>query len=410
MKVLHIQTGLPTSGNAIFRLHQALLGEGYDSSLLMLTSSRPVDGFVNTISDPFKNFRVVANQKIESYLLRNKIKGSYAFSYPKLGYDLTKNRLLLDADISVLHWSIGGLLTIDGYRKIAKLGKPVLFFMHDMWSITGGCHHSFDCAQYEDHCGNCAMFINPKLKDITYQQFEKKRKLYSEFDNIFFASPSTWLSNCIKKAALTHNKETFHLPNLINQNVFRPFAKGTAKGILNISTKKIVITFGAKSGAESRFKGWSYMKEALNLLRDRNPEVEYLALVFGSEYDQKIVDGVPFETKFTGYLFDDYALNIVYNATDVFVTPTLADNFPSTVLESMSCNTPVVAFNVGGLSDMIVHKENGYLARYLDVNDLTEGIEFCINNGIKGFLKKELNPAIVLEKYKSAFDRMIKLK
>ncbi|MEO6813709.1 MAG: glycosyltransferase, partial [Ginsengibacter sp.] len=95
-------------------------------------------------------------------------------------------------------------------------------------------------------------------------------------------------------------------------------------------------------------------------------------------------DSIPFNTKFMGYLQDDYSKSLVYNATDVFVVPSLADNQPTTIMESMCCGTPVVGFDVGGIPDMIIHKENGYLAKYKNSEDIVTGIKFCFNEKIKG--------------------------
>ena len=406
MNIVHIQTGLPTSGNAPYRLHKVLLEEGFGSSMLMLTSSRPIDKFLRNVNNPFKNIKIYTERRIESLLLRKQIKGTYLFSYPLMGYNLSRDSAILNADLIILHWSIGGLLNFDGYKRLLKLGKPILFFLHDMWTITGGCHHSFECEKYKTHCGCCPMFSTSKVKDLAYKQFEKKKALFDAFDNVSFAAPSLWLFQCMMEASLTKNKQLFHLPNVINRDVFKPFDKKVAKAILNIDPSKKVITFGAKTGTSSKFKGWSYLKDALQILKESSPKTDYIALIFGSEYDQETDNCVPYETIFTGLIFDDHTLNIIYNATDVFVTPTLADNFPSTVLESQSCNTPVVAFNVGGLPDLIDHKENGYLAQYKDHVDLYNGIKFCLENNIKGYLKDELSPETVFEKYKSVFVKL----
>src|SRR5690606_24489696 len=109
-------------------------------------------------------------------------------------------------------------------------------------------------------------------------------------------------------------------------------------------------------------------------------------LIFGTGPNDKLKSSIPFKTKFMGYISDDYTTNLVYNASDVFVAPSLADNLPTTIIESMCCGTAVVGFNIGGIPDMIKHKENGYLANYKDAEDLAVGIEFCLENGVKGKL------------------------
>ncbi|MBK8494140.1 MAG: glycosyltransferase [Chitinophagaceae bacterium] len=100
-----------------------------------------------------------------------------------------------------------------------------------------------------------------------------------------------------------------------------------------------------------------------------------------------------------GFLNDEYSISLVYNASDVFIVPSVADNLPTTVLECLSCGTPVVGFNVGGIPDMISHRENGYLANYKDAADITKGILYCINNKIKGEIRSEFQPEVIVQKH-----------
>jgi glycosyltransferase involved in cell wall biosynthesis len=115
-------------------------------------------------------------------------------------------------------------------------------------------------------------------------------------------------------------------------------------------------------------------------------------------------DAIPFKTKFLGFLKDEYSMMLVYNATDVFVVPSIADNQPTTVMESMCCGTPVVGFNVGGIPDMIKHKENGDLAKYRDTDDLAEGIKFCLKSRLKGYMLSNFTPDVTIKKHLELFD------
>lgn len=112
-----------------------------------------------------------------------------------------------------------------------------------------------------------------------------------------------------------------------------------------------------------------------------------------------MADSIPFRKRFMGYLKDETSLALVYNAADVFVTPSLADNLPTTVLESLACGTPVVGYNTGGIPEMIKHKENGYLADYKDPVDLSNGLRYCLDSGIKGRLLPEFRKEDIIAKY-----------
>ena len=73
-------------------------------------------------------------------------------------------------------------------------------------------------------------------------------------------------------------------------------------------------------------------------------------------------------------------MNLVYNSADILIVPSLADNFPSVIAESMLTGTPCAAFDVGGIPDLVLHKENGYLVRYKDSEDLACGIQWLLND------------------------------
>jgi glycosyltransferase involved in cell wall biosynthesis len=101
-----------------------------------------------------------------------------------------------------------------------------------------------------------------------------------------------------------------------------------------------------------------------------------------------------------------------YAAADVFVTPAQQDNLPNTVLESLACGTPVVAFNIGGIPDMISHLKNGYLAKFQDVQDLQNGILYCLDNDLSANTRSAVLEMVdaknVAEQYISVFQNLCK--
>ncbi|MGN6542273.1 MAG: glycosyltransferase [Ginsengibacter sp.] len=336
---------------------------------------------------------------IQVYLNRKNRIEFGAFSYPILGADLSRRAEIKDADIIYIHWVLGGFLNFRSMRQIAKLGKPVIFFMHDMWNITGGCHHSFTCQKYTEHCYNCQMLVPEREKDRSFKEFEKKLKLYNGFNNLYFVAPSKWLYDCARQSELTRQKPIYYIPNIIDHSFFKPFDKNIAKKILNIDVSEKVIAFGSVS-INSPYKGWKFLKESLYLLHnDKNFASNVTVLIFGNGHSQDIAESIPFKIKFMGFLRDEYSTMLSYNAADLFIAPSLADNLPTTILESLSCGTPVVGFDVGGIPDMIKDKENGYLAKYKDAYDIYEGIKFCLENNLKGYLPSEFDEEAILEKH-----------
>jgi glycosyltransferase involved in cell wall biosynthesis len=300
-------------------------------------------------------------------------------------------------------------MNLSNIEKLAKLGKPVIFFMHDMWAITGGCHHSFTCEKYKKACYDCQMFPENTLIDWPSLEFRKKLKFYSKYSNLYFLSPSKWLYNCARISFLTKDKPLYYIPNIISSKLFKPIDKNAARHILNINPDETVISFGAAS-VESPYKGWTYLVNALEIIKGLQSSRKISVLLFGSGYNKKIEETLPFKVRFTGFLLDEYSTALVYNASDVFVTPSLADNQPTTVMESLCCGTPVVGFDVGGIPDMIKHKENGYLAKYKDAEDLAKGIDYCLENNIKGKILPFFEKSNIIGRHKELIESIISQK
>lgn len=405
IKIVHLQNALESAGSAAFRLHTAFMGAKIDSSILSLHSDI---NDTEEIKHLGRNPRIVEglDYKLQSFLTRNNYKQFGLYSFPILGTNVSRMDQIKKADIIYIHWVQGGFLTLANIEQLAKLGKPIITFMHDMWSFTGGCHYSFTCEKFKSRCNNCQMFPNNKMIDWPALEFNKKLKLYSRYSNLYFVSPSEWLFNCAKQALMTKDKAVFYIPNIISNKQFKPFDKNIARHILNIDVKETVIAFGAVY-LDSPYKGWVYLKKALEILHTYQHIKKISILIFGSRYSKQIANSIPFRTKFMGYLRDEYSTSLVYNASDIYVVPSLADNQPTTVMESLCCGTPVVGFNIGGIPDMIKHKENGYLAKYKDAEDIANGIMFCLENNIKGKILPFFGEDNIIKKHLELINSLI---
>jgi glycosyltransferase involved in cell wall biosynthesis len=289
-------------------------------------------------------------------------------------------------------------MNLSGYHKLVKLGKPVIIFMHDMWTITGGCHHSFDCDKYKNECSDCPGFEGKERFDWVKREFRRKGKIYKNYENLYFVTPSNWLFGCVTNAALTINKPVFRIPNIVDENIYKSVNRRFARQLLNLDPEEIIVAFGAFT-ISSPYKGWSELEIALNLLHEFRDLNNMSVLIFGGEYNKVLAESIPFKTRFLGFLKDEYSTVLVYNAADVFVSPSLADNLPTTILECLACGTPVTGFEIGGIPDMIDHKKNGYLAKYRDPEDLAEGIRYCINSKIQGRLLPEFRKENIMARH-----------
>lgn len=404
-KVVHIQYSIDSAGRAAIRLQHAFNNVDVQSCIVSLQHSMHGNTNIKYLGP---NARLISRveDKIQAYLTKKCNKQLGTFSYPVLGNNVARLDEVKNADIIYIHWALKGLLNFRSVKQIASLNKPVIIFLHDMWNITGGCHHSFTCEKYKtEGCNDCPMFPAVKRNDLSAKEFRKKMQLYSKYNNLYFVSPSKWLYNCAKESLLTKSKSVFYIPNLIDNIIFKPADKTVARQILNIDVTETIIAFGAVS-VNSPYKGWAYLQKALELLKQDDTIKNISVLIFGSGYDKDIAASIPFKTKFMGFLQDEYSTALVYNAADVFIVPSLADNLPTTVQESLSCGTPVVGFEVGGIPDMISHKKNGYLAKYKDSGDIAEGIKFCINNRIKGYRLPDFEPSVIVQKHLELFEQI----
>ena len=374
MKILHIQTGMSLAGNAAYRLHLKMLDCGIESRILTYMPA-PNLPFVSSTENTLKLF---LNKAFNYFYIRYRKsclhKDKYFYSIlPLYSKGLTNNYYVQQADVIYFHSICGSFLSLEDIESLAKLGKPLIFFMHDMWTFTGGCHHSFECDNYQYDCSSCHML---KKGSYSKKQHLEKKRLFEKYDNLFFISPSTWMANKAKQSNVLRNKNIYVIPNVVDENIFKPLSKNIARYILNIPLDKKIITFGCQAGTSNPYKGWAFLRDAINLLQDEN----VLLLVYGSHFDKKTSEDLKYPVKFLGKINDEYVLSLICNATDVYVTPSLAESFGLTILENTLCNTPVVSFNCTAIPEVMHLRSENYLAEFKNSVDLSKGIHTILQD------------------------------
>ena len=306
----------------------------------------------------------------------------------------------INPDIVHLHWITGGMFKIEDLDKIKK---PIVWSLHDNWAFTGGCHIKWECDKYSRSCGACPRLGSDKENDLSKKVWQRKQKTFSQIKNMTIVGLSRWITECSAKSSLLKDKKHLNLPNPININIFKPFDKVIAKELWNLPQDKKLILFGAISATSDINKGFKELSDALHRLKNNN-NIELV--VFGSSKPKNAPD-FGFKTHYLGHLNDDISLVTLYNAVDVMVVPSLQESFGQTASESMSCGTPVVAFNTTGLIDIIDHKINGYLAKPFDPEDLAKGIEWVLNapnyaelcQNAREKVRKKFDSYLVAQKY-----------
>jgi glycosyltransferase involved in cell wall biosynthesis len=298
------------------------------------------------------------------------------FSPACLSNGLAKKAALLNSDIIHLHWICGGFLRIE---TLKKFHKPIVWTLHDMWPFTGGCHYDESCGRYRDSCGICPQLNSERQKDLSHWVWKRKKKAWKNLD-LTIVTPSRWLADCAKESSLFSNHRVEVIPNGLDVVMYKPVDKDFARECFGLPKDKKLILFGAMNVFSDRRKGFQFLEPALNkLMSDGLGDKAELVLFGASEPANQ--PHLRLNTHYVGKLHDDVSLAMLYAAVDVFVSASLQEAFGLTIAESISCGTPVVAFNTTGPKDIVEHKRNGYLAEPCDVGDLAKGIAWVLGDG-----------------------------
>ena len=384
MKIVLVSTSDRKGGAAIAcsRIFQALKKNGTDVKMLVrdkISSDKDVYTLNTNIFYKILNFMSFSLERLQ-ILFNLKFRRKYLFhiSLDNFGaVNLLDNPLIKEADVINFHWTSQGLLSLKQLEKLLLNNKKIVFTMHDMHYFTGICHYARKCENYKTGCGNC-QFLNfgKEENDLSKRYFKKKLEL-PDRHKVFFIACSNWLKDIAKSSLIFSNSQVFSIPNPIDTEVFKPSDKALARKKFGIE-KKYVILFGAAKITDKR-KGFNFLAQALKTIHEKNPNIakDIELLIFGSGTSQAVKD-LPFSCKSAGYIGSEKDISLVYNASDVYVIPSLEDNLPNTVMEALSCAVPCVAFNTGGLPQLIDNGQNGYLAPLRDSNALAE----CILNVI----------------------------
>jgi glycosyltransferase involved in cell wall biosynthesis len=370
MKVLHIVGGDLKRGahRGAYWLHEGLLNIGAESVVLgPIPRHQRTEALLSTANGaPGRLLDMAISHSQAPFVNSYRGSSQLPFSTGFMGRDVSQHPALQSADIVNIHWIAQGPISI---RSIARLGKPVVWTIRDMWPFTGGCHYALDCSQYRNQCGACPQLGSSRQWDLSRLGWKLKNRYYR--DDVTLVGISQWISRCAQESSLFRDHDIRTIPNCVDSDVFFPVDRDAAREVLHIPPGKRVVLAGAESFA-NWYKGFDLLTAALNELRD----ADFLLVLFGSESQR--LEGMAREVRQLGYLSDDIALRAAYSAADVFVAPSRQEAFGKTLAEALCCGTPVVAFAATGPQDIVGHLQTGYLAEPFDANDLAAGIRWAL--------------------------------
>lgn len=393
MNILIVNTSDIHGGAAIaaFRLMNALLREGEHVKMLVRDKQSAHTAVIAAGSKLQNRLNFYLERGV--IFLRNGFTKQHLFdiSIANRGLSITDLPAFREADVIHLHWINQGMLSLDEIDRIIASGRKIVWTMHDMWPFTGICHHAAGCNRYERSCGECPWLRSPSRNDLSRQLFLAKQAVYAR-GGITFVACSNWLRELAAKSPLTAGHQVVSIPNPIDTAVYTPMDKREARHRLNLPEDKKIVLFAAVKAADPR-KGMDYLAEASRIMAQQHDDI--LFLIAGND-GEDLGKRLSLPARSLGYVAPQ-DMPGVYNAADLFVTPSLQENLPNTIMEAMACGTPCIGFHTGGIPEMISHGTNGYVAVYRDAADLAKGILRILFGNDAGLLSAEARRKVVEE-------------
>ncbi|MCX7879301.1 MAG: glycosyltransferase [Ignavibacteria bacterium] len=362
------------AGIAALRLHLALLRLGVDSKFLTLHKDTSLKSVYRVKRKEFaenwkwadfeKNWHTTLKQ-----LYPNRPKDLEIFTPISSLSDLTNNEHIENADIINFHW-VSTLVDFNFDVDIFR-NKKIVWTLHDENPYTGGCHYTSGCELFKSECKKCPQLASNLENDLSNQQFKIKKEFYKKLD-LTIVTPSRWLARRVKESKLLSDKNVFVIPNGFPIGIYQTYDRSFFRRNLNLPNDAYIILFGAEY--QTKRKGFHLFEELLNEFPKHSFGEDIVFAIFGNV--NYIKNNNQNRIIYLGYINEPLLMAMVYSAVDMFLFMSTEDNLPNTVIESILCGTPVVAFDIGGVGDIIENKKNGWLAKPFDLKNLIEGILF----------------------------------
>ena len=377
LRPLLLNTSDTEGGAAIAtrRIHSALRRRGVDSTLLVQRK----EGADETVIGPTTRLqkalawprRSMDQLPVRSYRHRE----SQLFSPAVVPDNVGSIVAGLSPDLVHLFWVTGGFLRPESLPGFAR---PIVWTLHDMWPFTGGCHYDVECGKYQSDCGACPRLRSDADKDLSRRVWERKKSAWEGMDLTVVAT-SRWLAECARKSSLFSTRRIEIIPNCIDVDVYRPIHKADARRLSRLPTGKKLILLSAFGATTDPRKGYQHLAPAIQILASRGWAEKAELVVLGAPAPER-PESLGINVTYIMHLGDEASQVLLYSACDVLVAPSVQENLSNTVLEALTCGTPVVAFDIGGMPDMVEHQVNGYLAKPFDPEDLALGMEWVLDD------------------------------
>ena len=404
MKVVLVNHSDSLGGASVvtFRLMQALRRVGVDAR--MLVTSKASDSFCVEVAAPRWRARLPFLAEHLEIFARNGFSRRDLFkaSIATVGLPLSRHPLVKEADIVVLNWVNQGMLSLDEITRIAAV-KPVVWTMHDMWNITGICHHAGNCDRYLTQCYTCPLLNSCAGKrDLSQRTFERKSKLYARA-GIHFVAVSSWLADCARRSTLLADQHIELIHNPFSIDEFK------AESVMNRSELglpeqgRIVLMCAAR--IDDPVKGLSAAIEAFNALKSDN----VIAVFVGDMRDPHALDGLRLPYHHLGPVYDSHRLRSIFAHSSVVLSSSSYESFGATLIEGQIAGATPVGFVHDGRADIITDGKTGYAAN--ERRNLAESIDVALQSPIDrsqlAAAARRYSYDTIARKYLNLFDSII---
>lgn len=383
MRILHISTyNEGGAANSLYRLHKHLIDHNIDSKWLVLKKSRETIetynfhesslklqlftflkkiGFRLKLSNhPFLDSKEMIRKRDEKCLLSE----VESYHLPTTDFNIMESQLYQWADIIHLHW-VAGFLDYPSFFKANR--KPVVWTLHDRAPFSGGLHY----CEYAAILNSSSSPLKREFSQEVVFKLELNKKTKAQAlkgaTKVNIVSPSNWLREESKKSfflEFPHYLVPYGIPDS-----FCYHSQENAREELKLPKGKFILLFVADN-LKIRRKGFQILIEAI--LNLDLPDLLLCSVGNNKQFGEGPYDYNKLNIHHFGKITDEQFLAQVYASADFFVIPSLEDNLPNTVLESLCCGTPVLGFDVGGISEMINPYENGILTLNISPDGLKD--------------------------------------
>jgi len=347
---------------AMLRLQEGIRRAGIRSQVLCINPTSP-----DSVAFP----QVRTEGRLRAFTSRlglNELHNLGSFKIPSLS-------AYHDADLFHIHCIHGGFFNYLALPVLTKR-KPAIYTLHDMWPFTGHCGQSLGCERWKEGCGRCPYpeIPDPIRRDATAWEWRIKQWSYRH-SNLLIVAPSKWLYGLARESML-NRFQIEHIPHGVDTDVYRPLDREMSRSALGIPSGKKVLLYVVRrmnlSHKTAYMKGADVLVRALQMLPESLKNDTVLLLI--GEGGDVIARELSMTVISLGVVSSDQLKALAYSAADVFVFPSRAENLPLVVIESMACGTPTVAFNVGGMADVVRPRLTGLLAEREDTTELSNHI------------------------------------